>query len=95
MAFWSLSKPPQTQPVEPAATMDAVMLKTELGHAYERGRSEERARRPARGLIATVLVVLSAAGVLFMALAARDGSFTSAGGDIDRTIAQAMSQIKV
>ncbi len=94
MAFWSLSKPPQTT-TEPAATMDADTLKTELGHAYQRGRSDERARRPGRGLIAAVLVILSAAGVLFLALAAHEGSFSGAGADVDRTVAQAMSQVKL
>jgi hypothetical protein len=95
MAFWSLSKPAQTQTAEPVATMDADTLKSELGHAYERGRSDERTRRAGRGLIAATLLVLSAAGVVFLALAAHEGSFTGAGADIDRTIAEAMSQIKV
>ena len=93
MAFWSLSKPPET--TEPAATMDADTLKTELGHAYKRGRSDERARRPGLALIVIVLVALASAGVLFMALAAHEGSFSGAGADIDRTIAQAMSQTKL
>jgi len=79
VAFWSPSKPPES--VEPAATMDADTLKSELGHAYERGRSEERARRAGR--------------VVFLALAAHDGSFAGAGADIDRTLAAAMGQIKV
>jgi hypothetical protein len=93
MAFWSLSKPAQA--VEPAATMDAGTLKSELGHAYQRGRTDERARRAGRSLVAATLIVLAAAGVLFLALAAHEGSFTGAGADIDTTLAAAMSQTKL
>jgi hypothetical protein len=96
MAFWSLSKPTRAQTApDPVATMDADTLKSELGHAYERGRSHERSRRAGRGLITSFLVVLSAAGVLFLALAAHEGSFAGAGADIDRTLAQAASQVRL
>jgi len=95
MAFWSHSRPTATATAaaEPVASMDTATLKTELGHAYDRGRSDERARRAGRGVIATLLVVLATVGVMCLALAARDGSFGAAGANVDRTLAQAMSQV--
>ena len=72
--------------------MDAATLKSELGHAYERGRRDERGRRAGRGLMTVLLTLFAAAVILFLALAVRDGSFASAGADVDHTVAQAMSQ---
>jgi hypothetical protein len=94
MAFWSLSNRQQTvAPAEPAAAMDAATLKSELDHAYDRGRSAERVRHGGRGLMTLVLVLFAGVGVLFLALGARDGTFAGAGADVDRTVAQAMSQV--
>jgi hypothetical protein len=94
MAFWSLGNRSQAvAPAEPAAAMDAATLKSELDHAYDRGRNAERVRHGGRGLMTLVLVLFAAVGVLFLALGARDGTFAGAGADVDRTVAQAMSQV--
>ncbi|HLK24995.1 MAG TPA: hypothetical protein VKT30_10080 [Caulobacteraceae bacterium] len=94
MAFWSLTKQqPDTQPADPAATMDSATLKAELGHAFDRGRLHERTRRTGRSLIAVALVILAAVGVMFLGLGARDGSFKAAGADVDQTVAQAMASV--
>ena len=92
MAFWSLSKP-EPAAAEPAAAMDAATLKSELGHAYERGRTDERARRADRGLLTAALVLFAAVGVVVLALGAHEGSFARAGADVDSVVAQAMSQV--
>ena len=96
MAFWSLAKQPSGQPqsAEPAATMDAATLKAELGHAYHRGRTDERSRRVCRGAMLAGLAALAAVGVSFLALGARDGSFAAAGGEIDHAAAQALSALQ-
>jgi len=94
MAFWSLTKE-EAQPAEPVAHMDAATLKAELDHAYDRGRSHEKSRRLGRGLLMTVLVILSAVGVTTLALGARDGSFAAAGAQADQTAQQAMSSLNI
>lgn len=92
MAFWSLSKP-EPAAAEPAATMDAATLKNELGHAYQRGRTDERARRVGRGLLTAVLALLAVVGVTVLALGAHEGSFAAAGADVDSAVAHAMSEV--
>ncbi len=97
MAFWSLTKqePEPDRPTAAAATMDAATLKEQLGHAYRRGRTDQKTRNLGRGLMMTGLLVLAAVGVLFLGLGARDGSFAAAGGEVDQATAQAMASLGV
>ena len=96
MAFWSLSKeqPQPAAPAAPAATMDSAMLKEQLGHAYRRGRTDERARRAGRGAVLAGLVLLAAIGAGFLGLGAHAGSFAAAGAQVDQAAAQAMAAVQ-
>lgn len=62
--------------------------------AYREGRrdqhqAERRAHRGGFGLIGLVVVIVAALGVLWIVLAAREGSFAAGGALVDQKIAQA------
>lgn len=86
MAFWTTSKP---QPPEPIATLDAATFKSELDHAYTRGRLAESTRRSGWGVVAVLLTALAAIAVLLMALAVKQGSFAAGGAVVDGLVARA------
>jgi hypothetical protein len=62
---------------------DGVQVDRAAGDAYERGRRDERLRRRGSPFLAivTLILVVIAVGILF--LAAKTGSFSSAGAVID------------
>lgn len=63
---------------------EAVELKADLREAYERGRSDERARRRRHPIGMTLTFAFALVGLVVLVLAAINGSFTGAGDSIDR-----------
>lgn len=67
-----------------------------LRKAYDRGRRDERARRPARRrgspLLTTVLVLAACAGAFVVYLGISQGSFAGGGQTIDQSITNAKNQ---
>ena len=70
---------PRTSP-EPTERMD----KADLREAYERGRTDERGRRKRHPIGMTLTFAAAAFGVLVLALALMDGSFSAAGQQVDQ-----------
>lgn len=64
----------------------------DLRAAYNRGREDERRNRRHHPLIALVVVVLALIGAWLLYLAAREGSFSSAGQVADRNLSTAADQ---
>lgn len=60
--------------------------KADLREAYERGRSDERARHKRHPLLMTLTFLLALVGVVLLALAAANGSFRRAGGVVDQQL---------
>jgi len=63
---------------------DAV--ETDLRTAYERGRQDERATRRRHPVLMTLTVIAAVVGVVLLALAAYNGSFSRAGGVVDQNL---------
>lgn len=57
--------------------------------AYERGRRDERARRPTFSLVSLAVVLAAVVGGGAIFLAAREGSFTRGGEVVDHTLSTA------
>lgn len=76
------------------APKDAHMdeLKADLREAYERGRRDERAMRRRHPVLMTFTFIAAAVGLVLMALAAFNGSFTQAGGVVDKNLAVAANR---
>jgi hypothetical protein len=60
--------------------------KADLRTAYERGRQDERASRRRHPVMMTLTVIAAVIGVVLLALAAYNGSFTRAGGVVDQNL---------
>ena len=63
--------------------------KADLRTAYERGRQDERATRRRHPIMMTLTVIAAIIGVVLLALAAYNGSFTRAGGVVDKNLSVA------
>jgi len=68
------------------------LARTDLREAYERGRRDERASRRRHPVAMTLTVIAALVGVVVMALAAVNGSFTRAGGVVDQNLATAATK---
>lgn len=64
----------------------------DLRQAYEIGRRDARQARRGHPVLMTLLVLVAAAGLIFLALAAVNGSFVSAGRVVDQNLATAAEQ---
>lgn len=64
----------------------------DLRQAYEMGRRDARQARRRHPLLMTLMVVVAAAGLIFLALAAVNGSFGGAGEMVDQNLATAAEQ---
>ena len=67
-------------------------LKADLREAYERGRRDERSMRKRHPVLMTFTFIAAAVGLVLMALAAVNGSFTGAGGVVDKNLAVAANR---
>jgi hypothetical protein len=66
--------------------------RADLREAYERGRRDERATKRRHPIFMTFLFITAAIGVVLLALAAINGSFTRAGGVVDQNLAIAANR---
>ena len=69
-----------------------ALAKADLREAYERGRRDERSARQRHPVGMTILVIAAVVGVVLLALAAANGSFTRAGGVVDKNLSTAVTQ---
>ena len=67
-------------------------LKADLREAYERGRRDERAMRKRHPVLMTFTFIAAAIGVVLIALAAVNGSFSTAGNVVDKNLAVAANR---
>ncbi|RAK57705.1 hypothetical protein [Phenylobacterium deserti] len=68
------------------STSAEAVERADLREAYERGRRDERASRKRHPVLMTFTFVAAIVGVVLLALAAVNGSFTSAGGVVDKNL---------
>jgi len=64
----------------------------DLRDAYERGRRDARMARRRHPVTMTLTVIAAAIGVVLLALAAVNGSFSGAGAVVDQNLATAADQ---
>ncbi|WP_395671565.1 hypothetical protein [Phenylobacterium sp.] len=67
-------------------------LRADLREAYERGRRDERSTRKRHPLTMTIMVIAAVVGLLVLALAAINGSFSRAGGVVDQNLSVAVER---
>src|SRR6478735_7673057 len=83
-------------PVATIRDRDTAVVYTDdqadLRAAYNRGRMDERRNRRHHPIIALVVVVLALIGAWMVYLAAREGSFSSAGQAADQNISSAAQE---
>jgi hypothetical protein len=60
--------------------------RADVREAYERGRRDERSTRKRHPVMMTFTVIAALVGVVLLALAAVNGSFTRAGGVVDQNL---------
>jgi hypothetical protein len=75
-----------------AEQLDLKEVRADVREAYERGRRDERASRRRHPIFMTLTFIAAACGVVFLALAAVNGSFARAGGVVDQNLSIAVSR---
>jgi hypothetical protein len=68
------------------------LARADLREAYERGRRDERASRRRHPVAMTLTVAAALVGVVLLALAAVNGSFSRAGGVVDENLNTAVNR---
>ncbi|MFL5297456.1 MAG: hypothetical protein ACJ798_13830 [Phenylobacterium sp.] len=71
---------------------DTHAIGADLREAYERGRRDERASRRRHPIFMTLTFAAAVVGVVLLALAAVNGSFTQAGSVVDQNLSIAAGQ---
>jgi putative intracellular protease/amidase len=66
--------------------------RSDLRQAYELGRRDARKQRRRHPILMTFVVIAAAVGLVVMALAAVNGSFSGAGTVVDQNLATAADQ---
>jgi hypothetical protein len=69
-----------------------ALARADLREAYERGRRDERATRRRHPVAMTLTIAAALVGVVVLALAAVNGSFTRAGGVVDENLNTAVTR---
>jgi len=82
----------RTADEEPVVPADQTLLADELKQAYREGRRDERARRKSHPFIAMAVVGLALVGGTMLFLAAKEGSFSTAGQVADEQLAVAAAE---
>ena len=82
----------RTAAVSRNAALDAQEVRADLRDAYERGRRDERASRRRHPVFMTFLFVAAFCGVVLVALAAVNGSFTRGGAVADQNLQMAVNR---
>jgi hypothetical protein len=79
-------------PIDPAETRVRAEMRADLREAYERGRKDERASRRHHPVFMTFTFAIALVGLVLLALAAVNGSFTRAGGVVDDKLSVAVNR---
>ena len=66
--------------------------RSDLRQAYELGRQDAKKQRRRHPILMTFVIIAAAVGLVVMALAAVNGSFSSAGVVVDQNLATAADQ---
>ena len=88
MRFWGFREP-VTAGGEVIA--DPAVVKAEIRSAYDQGRRDERKRRHTSPLLSMALLAVAAVGAIMLYYAAREGSFSGAGGVVDAKLTHAVA----
>ena len=81
----------RTAAMNRAADLDAKEARADIREAYDRGRKDERASRRRHPIFMTFLFVAAICGVVLVALAAVNGSFSRGGDVADRGLQSAVN----
>ena len=76
----------------PHVPADTTLMAEDLKRAYDQGRRDERASRSNHPFIAMAVVALAVVGGSLLFLAAREGSFSTAGQVADQKLAVAAAE---
>ncbi len=82
----------RTAAMNRAADLDAKEARADVREAYERGRRDERASRRRHPVFMTFLFVAAFCGVVLVALAAVNGSFSRGGDVADQSLQMAVNK---
>ena len=75
-----------------ARTYDTAQDRFDIREAYDRGRRDERASRKRHPIFMTLMLLSAAVGLVFMVLAAVNGSFGAAGRLVDENLTVAAAR---
>jgi hypothetical protein len=82
----------RTSALSRAEQLDVKEAQTDLREAYERGRRDERASRKRHPIFMTLTFIAAICGVVLLALAAVNGSFTRGGDVADQNLQAAVNK---
>jgi len=82
----------RTAALSRAEHLDAREVQADVREAYERGRRDERASRKRHPVLMSVTFLAAICGVVLLALAAANGSFTRGGDVADQSLQAAVNQ---
>jgi hypothetical protein len=82
----------RTAALSRAEQLDIKEVQADVREAYERGRRDERASRRRHPIFMTFTFIAAICGVVLLALAAVNGSFTRGGQVADQTLQIAVNQ---
>jgi hypothetical protein len=82
----------RTSALSRAEQLDVNEAQADVREAYERGRRDERASRKRHPIFMTLTFIAAICGVVLLALAAVNGSFTRGGEVADQTLQAAVNK---
>jgi hypothetical protein len=82
----------RTAALSRAEQLDVKEVQADVREAYERGRRDERASRKRHPIFMTFTFIAAICGVVLLALAAVNGSFTRGGDVADQNLKAAVNQ---
>ncbi len=82
----------RTSALSRAEQLDVKEAQADVREAYERGRRDERASRKRHPIFMTFTFIAAICGVVLLALAAVNGSFTRGGDVADQNLQAAVSK---
>jgi hypothetical protein len=82
----------RTSALNRAEQLDIKEAQADVREAYERGRRDERASRKRHPIFMTFTFIAAICGVVLLALAAVNGSFTRGGDVADQNLKAAVNQ---
>jgi hypothetical protein len=92
MAGARLNPDDRTSDLSRAEQLDIKEAQADVREAYERGRRDERASRKRHPIFMTLTFIAAICGVVLLALAAVNGSFTRGGDVADQNLQAAVNK---